>query len=645
MYARTIRRPTQVKSRPKMFPAPTAGWISNRALATPNDGTQLQGAAVLDNFFPRATSVLLRRGKLLYCTLGMDDLDASALFSYNNGENRKLFGATSEAIYDITSIVFADNSRITDEDGNLIVTEDGDWFGWSSTLDFIEMEGLSGGNWIVVQFATTGGVFLVGVNGVDTGFIYDGTSFYPNVAGGIYALDYDAQTVAFTEGAILTGGTSGATGTIVKVIPNPEPDELTGTLWLKDVTGDPFTDDETITDDGPDTGSADANGAGAIAVPGMDFGSLTSADMSFVWVYKNRLWFAEKDTMNAWYLDDVDAVGGGATIFPLAGVFGKGGTLLFGQAWSLETGSQGGLSEQNVFVSSEGEVAVYQGDDPTDAATWARVGFYRIGRPLGNRAFIRGGGDIAVATSVGLVPLSKAVTLDVTSLNVATISYNIADAWTDATQLRGMENWQAEIWPEQKMAIVAPPNIIAAGSPVMFVSNTETGAWGRYTGWQALSMEVFEGRLYFGSADGRVFLANVSGQDYGEAYSGAVLPLFDDFGTPSSEIIPTVGRAVVRAQVPLNDNVTFKADFDMNLPPAPDATAIGGAANIWDAGVWGVSVWNAETPQTINQHWRSLGGTGYAGSLAYQVTSGSVQPLDAEVIRLELLFTTAAPVT
>src|SRR3546814_7978346 len=61
--------------------------------------------------------------------------------------------------------------------------------------------------------------------------------------------------------------------------------------------------------------------------------------------------------------------------------------------------SDSGLSEQNIFVSTEGEVAVYQGSDPGEAATWSKVGVYRIGKPLGARAHFRGGGDIAIATS------------------------------------------------------------------------------------------------------------------------------------------------------------------------------------------------------------------------------------------------------
>lgn len=636
MYGRTVQRPKQRQAQLKAFAAPTGGWISNRNLANPNPTPGLpQGAAILDNFFPRSTSVQLRRGKVLYCTLGDGTEDSLSLFSYNNGSNQSLFAATASTIYDITEIPFPAAVEIVDDDGVLLGDDDGDWFGWNSTEFADVMGGFTGGNWIVVQFATTGGVYLIGVNGENDGFIYDGATFYPNVAGGVYRLLYDAQTAPFTEGSVLTGGTSGATATIYR-----DTDAgTTGELLLIGVVGGPFADDEIITDAAG--GSATANGASAIASPGVTFsGGLTSADMSYVWVYKNRLWFAQENSMNAWYLE-VDSIGGDATAFPLAGVFGRGGVLLWGATWSLNASGGNVLTEQNAFVSSEGEVAIYQGIFPGDATTWARIGLYRIGKPLGNRAFVRGGGDLAIATSVGLVPLSKAIELDVTALAVAAVSYNIADAWSDAVLSRGMAGWQAEIWPEQKLAAFSPPLVPGSGQPVLFVSNTETGAWGRFTGWHALCMEVFEGKLYFGSPNGMIYLANQSGQDDGATYTGSVMPLFEDFGSPASAKVPTVGRVVARASSRINDQVAWHSDYNLNLSAAPNATQISDAASIWGAGEWGASIWGADAPQIINQEWRSLAGIGYTGSVSFQVTSGAVQPLDVEVIRMEALFTVA----
>lgn len=83
------------------------------------------------------------------------------------------------------------------------------------------------------------------------------TSQLPN--GGITSLytpmtlDYDAETGTFTEGLVITGGTSGATGRITHL----EDNGTDGTLYLAEVTGT-FVNDETITD--TSTGSATVNG-------------------------------------------------------------------------------------------------------------------------------------------------------------------------------------------------------------------------------------------------------------------------------------------------------------------------------------------------------------------------------------------------
>lgn len=535
MYARRQTRPKPRKSQPKKWAAPVAGWVANRALADPTsiDGP---GAAVLDNFFPKATTVALRRGSRTVATL-IDGATVEALFSYNNGTNEKFFAATQTAIYNVTGIP----SITVPEPANVVS---------GSPV----RTGLTSGAWIVVQFATTGGVYLVGVNGSDIGFLYDGTTFTP-----------------------LSGGT-----------------------------------------------------APTITFPG----GLTSADMAFVWVYKSRLFFARKGSMDAYYLD-VDSVGGTAEVFPLGGIFGQGGELLFGSSWSLDSSGDAGLSEQCVFVSSEGEVAVYQGGNPSEASDWQRAGTYRIGAPLGRRAFIKGGGDLAIATTVGLVPLSKAVSLDVTALNVATVSYKIADAWSDAVA-RGKSDWQCYVWAEAKMALVVPKGENAV--PVVFVSNTETGAWGRYTGWDVSSLQTFGGRLFFGSADGQVIVANTGGDDNRQPYTGRVLPLFEDMDQPMSTKIPTVGRARALANVSVKDQVAFASEFNVNPPPAPDAASSVDLSQ-WDYGTWGTSIWSEVRPTVINQEWRSLGGSGYSGSLWYQVTSGARAPLDVEVIGLEMLYT------
>lgn len=634
MYARTPSQPRRQRSaQVKQFPAPVGGWVSNRALANPSEPGVQQGAAVLDNFFPKSGSVKLRRGRQLYATLENEALSVTSMFSYRNGLNERLFAANAETIYDLTTVISPSGGQITTQDESLIVTEEGDWFGFTSTEGLDVIGNFTGGDWVTVQFATTGGVFLVGVNGEDDGFIFNGTDFWPNLAGGVFQLAYKTQTAPFVQGAIVTGGTSGAKGTIYRDVDTG----AQGRLFLSNVTGT-FQNNETLT--GSTGGAAVVDGTQTNASPGVTFGTsgLTIADMAYVWVYKSRLWFAQRDSLNAWYLDDADAIGGTAVSFPLAGVFGLGGSIMFGSNWALGTSDQGGLGEQCVFVSTQGEVAIYQGSYPGTADDWSKVGVYRIGTPLGKRAFIRGGGDLAIATSVGLVPLSKAIELDVTSLNVATVSYAISDAWDDATKLRGLDNWQCQLWPEQKMALISPPDLIGSSAPVLFVSNTETGKWARFTGWYALCMEVFKGQLYFGTTGGKVHTANVSGMDGDDSYTGTVIPLHEDMGSAWSLKTAGIARVVTRANVTTSSQVTVVYDFGITAPPPPDATSTG-APNLWATGVWGQSVWGAATPQVINQGAFSTGGLGYTLAPCYQVTSGSVGPLDEELISMSVAFT------
>lgn len=643
MYFRPIppqRKQAPRKSDFKKFDAPIAGWISNRSLSSPIANGEAQGAAVLDNFFPTATTAVLRRGKELYATLADGEFPVTSIFSYVNGLNRKLFASTENTIYDITNIDTPYSWRVVDDEGNYIVTENGDYFGIQSTVDKEVFENALGGNWIVVQFATTGGIYLIGVNGQSEGFIYDGFGFYPYVDGGVFAISYTARSNQFVAGEVVTGGTSGATATVYEDVESPTAGE--GTLMLTGVVGT-FQNLETLT--GSISGVATAASVETNVVPGIEFpDSLTTADMSYVWVYKNRLWFAQKDSLDIWYMDNADSIGGAPVKYPMGGIFGRGGQVLWGAAWSLDSGASGGLSDQLVIMSSEGEAAVFQGTYPEDAVSWLQVGVYRVGKPLGNRAHFRGGGDIAVATSVGLVPLSKAISLDVTALSQAAISYNIQDAWQNAVNERGIDDWQCELWPDLKMAVISPPVPIGGTDPTLFITNTETGAWCRYTNWDARAMEVFQGRLYFGGPDGKIYVANVTGSDDGDTYTGVYIPLFEDFGTPANRKIAKVGRGVTRSKWPINYTLRFQGDFNMNAGSPPTAPAVI-SENTWGTGTWGTAVWGAISADIVTQGWKSLGGHGYSASLSYQVTSGSAAPLDVEIIRLEVTFTTAEVVT
>jgi hypothetical protein len=552
--ARSAGAPRQRKSDMVTFASPVAGWIANRALAEPNSGPQ--GAVVLENFFPTATGAILRRGSYVYAQVS-GEKPVTALFKYVVGNNQRLFVADATTVYDITTIIDQRNWTLGTTDYTLGDPGADYEIGVVSVYQKGVWENTLGGDWFTVQFATTGGVFLIGVNGASKGFIFDGTKFYS-----------------------LDGG------------------------------------------DDP-------------AFPGVKFpNGLTTADMAYVWVYKNSLWFVEKESLNAYYLP-VDQIGGTAKIFPLGSEFGQGGSVLIGQSWSLNTGGQGGLSDQCVFVSTEGEVVVYQGSSPDQAASWSKVGTYRIGAPMGRRGFIRAGGDLVFATTIGFVALSTAVQVDMAALSPRAVSYAIEDKWNDLVAQRGRQNWVAILWPEGQMVAVAPPT--ADNVPMFLVSNARTGAWANFTNWNVTCMEVFRGRLFFGRPDGYIMEAMVGGTDDGTLFTGAYMPLFTDAGKPTLQKVARMARAELVSDVAISEKVSCLFDFTSDLPEPPNAepTPVG---NEWDNAVWDQSVWGWDKPGIISKRRHSVSGNGYRLAPVLQITSGSVVPLDARIVTLDVTY-------
>jgi len=547
-----MRRPApRVKrstDRLQSFPAPVGGWIANENLATPGarrpDGTKVNGAAVLENWFPTATGIRMRGGSQRYAFLGDGSLPVTSLFAYVNGNNRKLFATTSEALYDITTVTYAEDQFLVGPDDDFLVDDDGDFVIIPST-PAESVSALGGGEWSVVQFATSGGVFLRAVNGVDTPLVFDGTTW--------------AETPAIT----------GAT---------------------------------------PET-------------------------LSNVWVFKNRLFFVQKDTLDAWYLP-IDSIGGAAVKFPLGGVFTRGGALLFGSSWSLDENS--GLSASCVFFSTEGEVAVYKGTDPADADTWSLVGVYRIGKPRGPKAFIRAGGDLVIATDIGFVPLSQAIQKDIAALSPSAVSYPIEVAWNEAVADRAETGWQCEVWPTKQMVLVSFP-LEDGDEERIFVANARTGAWAPFTGWGVVCMEVFGDRLFFGTNDGRIVEGEVGGSDQGRTYVATCVPLFDPLKSPASLKTGMLARTVLRTPTPVEAGLSLQMNFTISLPPAPDDIRVVSGA-VWGGGVWGESVWGSSVAKTTYSDWRSVSGSGYSLSVATQITSGSLSPPDVELVQTDLTY-------
>ena len=575
MFSRLASRKKKKAAQEFIFPAPIMGLMRSGTLI----GSDPRACEVLENFIPTAEGARIRGGSVKHATLGAA---AKQLMRYKSGASEKLFAATETAVFQVTAPVDPDTAELPD------------------------FNSLSGGDWSFTQFGTAGGQFLVMANGTDPVFVYDGTDWNPRIDVAINQLAYDGLTSDFVVGETVSSGSTSAP--IIAIYPATA---TTGTLILGTLSGGHFSDDDVITSA---SGAAVANGASSsrssLVITGVD-----TDDLSFVWPHKRRLWFVEKNKLSAWYLP-VNSIAGAATEFPLDSVFRLGGSLLFGGTWSQDSGD--GLDDLAIFVTTEGEIAVYQGTDPSTAADWSLVGVYVIGRPLNKNAWFRGGGDFVILTEDGIVPVSEALQKDRAALQASAITAPIEDLWKTAIANRQNSfNFSVSLWSTQTTIFIGTPDI--GGGTRVLVANTRSGAWATISGWDIQCSVISDDKLFFGTTSGLVIQGDVQGADLGQPYSARYVPKFQEFGT-ADEKVACHARILARAAEASAPRVVAFANYTIgSYPPEFDAPAPAGA--VWGTSVWGTFIWGGATAKFSQFEWQSVSGMGF--SLAPAIVTGS----------------------
>jgi len=357
-------------------------------------------------------------------------------------------------------------------------------------------------------------------------------------------------------------------------------------------------------------------------------------ELSFVWSFANRLWYVRKNTMSAYYLP-VDSINGALTEFSLAGIFQEGGSLLFGGKWSLDSGD--GLDDKCVFVSTEGEVAVYQGSDPSDANSWQKVGVYKITEPMGPNATMSAGGDLLIGVRGGIVPISEAVNKDAAALDLAAVTRNIGPAWKKEVRIRTTLPWEIMKWPSMNMMVVSLPVPDDGILPVCYVANLETGAWGRYTGWETQCLALFGDNGYFGRRDGTIHQMEIGGSDNGDPYVCTYVGLPDTLKMPGQFKTVQSARAVFLSDVPFIPKISVSVNYKVTLPTAPPSVA-NFSVDTWDTGLWDVARWDGAGELTVTTKWVSIGRSGEAFMPQVQVTMGVSPTPTTELVTFDVLF-------
>lgn len=341
------------------------------------------------------------------------------------------------------------------------------------------------------------------------------------------------------------------------------------------------------------------NGASSPALTG-----ITSSDITNVNSFKARLYLCKKNSLSFYYLS-VNSVAGAASEFPLGAVFTKGGYLMATGTWTLDGGN--GPEDYFVAVSSEGEVAIYAGTDPSNAATWGLQGVYYIGVPLSRRCLVKLGGDLGVLTVRGLYPLSKALQSATVDQRSA-LSDKISKAWVDYTSIAGDHfGWQPILYPEATLLLVNVPVVSqqAEGNvySYQFVMNTQTKAWCRFTGMPSEVWGVHDGKLFF-ALHNKVFQAWIGQSDVstGAIDARAKQAFFYPSGRGRSSQITLLRPIITASSGDIKVQLSLDTDYDDSLTAFTSITYAQGIA-IWDQSRWDQAYWTSSA--TIAK-WKSV---------------------------------------
>lgn len=322
-----------------------------------------------------------------------------------------------------------------------------------------------------------------------------------------------------------------------------------------------------------------------------------------VHVHKNRVWFTERDTGNAWYLA-AGAIFGAANSLNMARQFKAGGPLVGLYGWTYDGGA--GIDDSLVGISNAGDVVIWQGDDPASASDFALKGVWQVGPPPAGRDLTASvGGDVWILTRFGLLPISQLVvgnTYDRSRLPAAKISPLLNSAMLTKANRRG---WAMRLHPEDGTLLLMVPTYDGQATD-QFAFTLATPAWSQYRDLPIYSSCIFGGKFYYGTVDGKVGINDgyIDGRTLADpnsytAVQWALLTSFQNLGNARMKQVQMLRPTFITdgAAPSYNAQARYRYDFT-ELSTVTDGITAG---DVWDAAEWDAAIWggDSQAAQTV----------------------------------------------
>lgn len=345
---------------------------------------------------------------------------------------------------------------------------------------------------------------------------------------------------------------------------------------------------------------------------------VTDTELSQVLIYAQQVFFVQRETLSVWYTT-AGTYQGALTEFDFGPFCKKGGVIAAIGTWTRDNGA-GGVDDLFVMITTEGEVLLYSGLDPS--ADWSLIGLFAVGRPVVGRCLVNTGPDLVLICADGFQPLSEYLQFGETRAGSTDIARKIGNAAQSAVTSYGDEvGWQGMIWGYQSMLIVNVPQGDSA-TFVQYVCNTTTGAWCRFKGMNAWCWSSLEEDLIFGGGDGVVYKAWNGVADNGNDIVAEIVTSYQYVGGRGANKQFLMARPVMQVNGPLAYALNVQVDYanpvmlptvNSNLPPT----------GTWDTAVWGVDLWGTSAA-SLQRVWSGVSGIGYAVAVHMKVSTHTI---------------------
>lgn len=417
------------------------------------------------------------------------------------------------------------------------------------------------------------------------------------------------EMFACTAAGIYDASSPGAFGAVLKTLTNGKMESINfstpGGSFLLAVNGsDPMKsyDGATWTD---------------AAITGVGIAGFTTSMFNNISQFKHRVFLTAVGSSSFFYMG-LDSIAGAVTEFPLGALFSKGGSLLACLNWTIDGGQ--GLDDYCVFITTEGEAALYQGTDPSIAANWALRGIFQLPRPVGKRCLTKFGGDVLIITESGIYPISKALQSSSIDRRVA-ITDKINSSFSAATKAYSQNHgWEGQLFSKEDLLLFNIP--IADGTDAyQYVMNTITGSWCKLTGFHANCFTVYNNNLYYGASTG-VVQALTGASDDGAYITGKAQQAYNYFGSRGAMKHMELIRPVLEASGTFSLGMALSSSFAQPPDVAIAPVAGNAGAGVFDTGVWDTATWGYD--KTTESSWRTVATKeGVALSLLMSFTSNT----------------------